>query len=339
MLPLSPRTATVVRGIGRTLIGAGTLLLLFVAYQLWGTGVAHSREQARLEDRFDAQLAEVGRMLPDDDASTGDPPPDESTTTTLPPELVAALDPSPGDPVARLRMPTIGVDEIVVHGVGVADLRKGPGHFPDSPMPGQPGNAAIAGHRTTYGQPFHDLDRLAPGDEIHVDTLQGSFTYRVMPHEGPEGDERGHFIVPETAVEVLDDAGDDRLTLTACHPKFSSRQRIIVTAELVDEPAAPLPDAERPGTDDAGSVDAPGPDPAPGDGAAADEDFGEGLGGDPDALVPAVAWSAAFLVALAATALVGRRWRRWPAYLVGAPLMAVPLVVAFAHIDRYLPAY
>lgn len=347
-LRLSPRTATVVRGVGRTLIGAGTIILLFVAYQLWGTGVTHAREQSQLEDRFADQLARVGDLSPttepprdDTDEESSDDTP--STSTTLPPEIVDALTPAPGDPIARLRIPAIDVDEIVVHGIGVADLRKGPGHFPDSPMPGQAGNAAIAGHRTTYGQPFHDLDRLSPGDEILIDTLQGSFTYRVMPHEDPDGEERGHFIVPETAVEVLDDAGDDRLTLIACHPKFSSRQRIITTAELVDEAVEPVPvpdDADDRSEEDDGGVDDPDIDDDPAaEHAAEDVDFGEGLGGDGDALVPAIAWSGAFLLAFAATALLGRRWRRWPAYLLGLPLMAVPLVIAFAHVDRYLPAY
>lgn len=331
-LRLSPRAAAVVRGVGRTLIGAGVVILLFVAYQLWGTGLAHSREQSRLEDRFAERLEAVEDLGVDLETDGDAPSTEDSTPDTVPPELVDALSPAHGDPVARIRIPAIGVDEIVVHGVDVADLRKGPGHFPDSPMPGQSGNAAIAGHRTTYGQPFHDLDRLAPGDEIQVDTLQGSFTYRVMPHEGADGDELGHVIVAETAVEVLDDVGDDRLTLVACHPKFSSRQRIIVTGELVDEPAADLPDR----TDDEPRADDDGDDE---DEVAAPADFGEALGGESDALVPAVLWGLAFLAALGATIAAGRLWRRWPAWLLGLPVMAVPLFVAFGHLDRYLPAY
>ena len=80
-------------------------------------------------------------------------------------------------------IPKIGVDKIVVEGVGRNDLRKGPGHYPDTPMPGQPGNAAIAGHRTTYGAPFNRIDELEPGDEILVTTLQGPFTYEVTGTE------------------------------------------------------------------------------------------------------------------------------------------------------------
>lgn len=329
MLPrLPPLAWRAVGAVGRGLIGAGVLVLLFVAFQLWGTGLTHARAQDRLADEFDQRLEEVGTATTstaaatDTTSTTGSTPTTATTAVPLTDEELAALVPGPGDPVARLRIPTIGVDEIVVHGVGVADLRNGPGHYPGSPMPGQPGNAAIAGHRTTYGQPFHDLDQLEPGDEIVVDTVQGSFTYRVMGHEADDG-EVGHFIVPETGVEVLLDAGDDRLTLTACHPKFSSRQRIIVTALLVDEPAPPTPRPEttEPELDDAAA------------------DFGEGLGGESGALAPALAWGGLFLAALAAVVVAGRRWRRWPAYLLGAPVLAVTLVVAFGHLDRYLPAY
>ena len=332
---LSPRAARAIGATGRVLIGAGALVLLFAAYQLWGTGYAHSRAQERLDDEFADRLAAVDPSDPDDaDGTTTTTADGPTTTTTVDPEVLALLVPAHGDPVARLRMPTIGVDEVVVHGVEVADLRQGPGHYPETPLPGQSGNAAIAGHRTTYGQPFHDLDLLQPGDEIHVETLQGTFTYVVDGHPADDGDERGHVIVADDAVEVLDDVGVDRLTLTACHPKFSSRQRIVVTATLDGDPVDAPPVPDDPDEPEDGLED-------PDDGAAAEpaDDFGEGLGGDPSALVPAVGWSAAFLVVLAGVIVLGRRWRRSPAYLLGAPVMAVPLVIAFSHLDRYLPAY
>ena len=81
--------------------------------------------------------------------------------------------------MATIRIPKIGVDKAVIQGVGVPDLKKGPGHYPSTPLPGQPGNAAIAGHRTTYGAPFYRLDELAPGDKILVATKQGHFEYKV----------------------------------------------------------------------------------------------------------------------------------------------------------------
>ncbi|MGY6501299.1 MAG: class E sortase [Acidimicrobiales bacterium] len=314
---MSQRTARVVAAVGRGLIGAGLVILAFVGYQLWGTGLQHSRAQSQLSSDFSDRLAaaEAARVTP-------------TTTTTTggggEADGVADLTPVLGEPVARIEIPAIDVDETVVHGVRVSDLRKGPGHFETSPLPGQPGNSAIAGHRTTYGQPFHDVDRLQPGDEIVVTTLQGEFTYQVMGHPDGDGPERGYFIVPPTAVDVLDEFGDDRLTLVACHPKFSSRQRIIVTALLVDDPVDPPTEVDE--------VAAPPVVPVA-------DDFGEGLDGDPDALVPAVLWGSLFGLTLAAAVAAGRMWRRWPAYALSAPLLAWFLFTSFVHLDQYLPSY
>lgn len=324
-----------VGAVGRSLIFAGVVVLLFVAYQLWGTGLQHARAQDRLTDEFATLLDQVDRLpTATTVVTTTTTTTAETTTTTIDPELLALLAPSPGDPVARILMPTIGVDQIVVSGVGVADLKLGPGHFPWTPLPGQPGNVAIAGHRTTYGQPFHDLDLLQPGDPIVVETLQGSFTYRVMAHPDDEGVEVGHFIVPPTAVEVLDDVGDNRLTLSACHPKFSSRQRIIVTALLEEEtepaPPTPIPDPVEP--------ELPSEDEPAGD-EPTDDGFGEGLEGDPEALGPATVWGVLALGVVLSAWLLGERWRRWPVYLGATPVFLVVLSACFFHLDRLLPAY
>ena len=177
-------------------------------------------------------------------AATPEPTP---TATPEPhPAWLAMLYRDRGSAIARMQIPSINVDKTVVEGVRVSDLRKGPGHYPTTPMPGQAGNAAVAGHRTTYGAPFGEIDQLIPGDQIIVTTIQGEFTYEVVAH----GDDNGHIIVPPTAVEVLDQNFRDhpnRLTLTACHPKGSARQRIIVVAELVGDPA---PTYARPGQEE-----------------------------------------------------------------------------------------
>ena len=81
--------------------------------------------------------------------------------------------------MARLEIPRIGLDEIVVSGVGVDDLQEGPGPLPRRPLPGEHGNAAIAGHRTTYGAPFLDIDKLKPGDEVVATTYAGRYVYKV----------------------------------------------------------------------------------------------------------------------------------------------------------------
>ena len=353
-LRLSHRTARVVGGVGRTLIGLGIITLLFVGYQLWGTGVQHSRAQDQMGDDFAARLeaTESARsttttstpQLPDERPSRGigaSGPlelPGVATTTTTPPEpdeidpeVLAALAPATGEPIAQMRIASIGVDETVVYGIGVGDLRKGPGVFPSNPLPGTPGNAAIAGHRTTYGAPFHNLDLILPGDEIVVETLRGEFTYVVEAHQNDEGIEVGHFIVPASGVHVLDDFGDNRITLIACHPKYSARQRIIVTGILQEEPVEPPPTTV-PDPDDP----APPPTTVP---ELPDDEWGEGLDGDRDALVPTAIWAGLFALALLVTIVLGHLWRRWPVYLLSAPLLAWLLWSCFVYLDRLLPSY
>jgi len=129
---------------------------------------------------------------------------------------------SPGDPLGKIEIPKIGVSDVFVAGTGTADLRKGPGHYPATPLPGQHGTVAIAGHRTTYGAPFHDVDKLRPGDRITLAMPYGRFEYRV---------ERTRIVDP-TALWVTDRVGYDRLVLSACHPLYSAAQRIIVFAKL-----------------------------------------------------------------------------------------------------------
>ena len=100
--------------------------------------------------------------------------------TTVPETTAAPAVPefASGDVMALLQIPSIGVETYVVSGVQPADLKQGPGHYPDTPMPGQLGNSAIAGHRTTYGQPFYRLDELKAGDQIELTTVQGHFDVR-----------------------------------------------------------------------------------------------------------------------------------------------------------------
>ena len=305
------RLARVLGAIGRVCITAGVLILLFVGYQLWGTGIREAQAQSSLESEFEQR---IGGVDDDTTATTVEAaPPAESPTTEVEPPPPP---PTEGDAVARLRIPRIDVDKIVVEGVQVDDLKRGPGHYPDSPLPGQPGNAAIAGHRTTYGAPFNRIDELEQGDEILVTTVQGSFRYEVQRQ----------LIVSPDQVEVLDDFGDSRLTLTACHPKYSARQRIIVVASLVG-PAAPAPAV------------------APGDGDPADdaeterpETIDAGLGGEHASPWPAIMLGVACALIWIAAWLLGKLWRRWPAYLVGLPVFLVVLFFFFENFSRLLPA-
>ncbi len=254
-----------VGNVGKTLIATGLLMFGFVAYQLWGTGIETARAQNQLENEFDALLAEtppvVPNFVPEDGTSTApaappstvadasQPEPAEPAEPAVdapelqPTEPVATLPPVPvqqqnipelenGDALARLEIPKIGRNDIVVAGVQTSDLKRGPGHFPDTPLPGQLGNAAIAGHRTTYGAPFFNVDKLEVGDEIIATTLNGRFTYRVT----------GQQIVASNEYWVVATADPSRatLTLTSCHPKYTAQKRIVIFSELVATDSAPV---------------------------------------------------------------------------------------------------
>jgi sortase A len=129
-----------------------------------------------------------------------------------------------GQGLTRLRIPDAGTDVIVVEGTGRSALRAGAGHYPGTPLPGQRGNVAIAGHRTTYGKPFANLDHLRTGSLIRLETPVGPYTYRLV---------RDPYPVPRSDLSVIDWSPGSTLTLTTCHPKGSARQRLVVRAELV----------------------------------------------------------------------------------------------------------
>ena len=286
---------------GRSLVAVGALVLLFVAYQLFGTNLVEARNQNALREQFERQLVEPG------------PPPapvgGSEAPVTVPP-------PAPGDAIGRMEIPRIGVDRILVEGISAEDLKKGPGHYPDAPMPGGQGNMAIAGHRTTYGAPFYRLDELVVGDPIIVSSPQGQFRYEVTES----------LVVEPDRVDVVAPTPDARLTLVTCTPRFSARQRLIVVAALVDEPLSsagpPLPSA-KPGAvvhDQKASL-------LTGDLSAEEASAG-----------PAVAWGIAAGAVALVIWLVGRRWRRWPAYLLGAPAFLVVLAAFFESLSRLMPS-
>src|SRR5215212_10000489 len=127
-----------------------------------------------------------------------------------------------GEPLGRIRMPSIGISSVVVAGTDTASLRLGPGHYPGTPLPGARGTVAIAGHRTTYGAPFRRIDRLGRGDRVELRMPYGTFVYEVERRR----------IVPPTATWVTHRVGYDRLVLSACHPLYSAAQRIVVFARL-----------------------------------------------------------------------------------------------------------
>ena len=145
-----------------------------------------------------------------------------------PPERVVRKEPLRGDAIGKLSIPSIGVSEYVVEGTDADNLRKGPGHYPDTPLPGQHGTSAIAGHRTTYGAPFRNLNKLKHNDRIVVELPYGTFVYRVDRTQ----------IVDDSALWVTKRVGHDQLVLTACHPLYSAAQRIVAFARLTERQPA-----------------------------------------------------------------------------------------------------
>jgi sortase A len=131
---------------------------------------------------------------------------------------------SDGQALGRLRVPRLGLSAVIVKGSSPAPLRKGPGTFDGTPLPGERGTAAIAGHRTTYGAPFRDIDDLRRGDLVVARMPYGTVRYRV----------EGHRIVQPDDLSVLRRVRHDRLILSACHPRFSSEKRIVVFAREVE---------------------------------------------------------------------------------------------------------
>jgi LPXTG-site transpeptidase (sortase) family protein len=234
----------------------GVAVLARVGFDLVVSNVIARHEQERLTERFaerlrlaaDGQIEGVfdtGPTSPEavdvDDFTDGDDVPvllfDPADLLAFDPvpDAITELPPVRGDPLGRIEIPSLDLDWAVVEGTSAAELRTGPGHIPGSSLPGQPGNAVLSGHRTTYGAPFHRLDELSEGDEIVVETTIGRHRYRVI----------SSLIVAPTDTWVVNGRDGAWLTLTTCHPKYSSRQRLVVFAALVEGPNYAAVEAQR----------------------------------------------------------------------------------------------
>jgi sortase A len=187
----------------------GLVVLLFAAWQLWGTSIEQAHAQQALRVEFQTHEHQVASP------PTGPALISANTRLSEPPE---------GSVVGHLQIPAIGVDQYVVEGTAEGDLAKGPGHYVGTSMPGQAGNVAIAGHRTTNGAPFNDLNLLKINDRVTLTTDTGEvLTYVVS---------QPPVAVSPADVAVLNTGNDSRLTLTTCNPKFSASQRLVVVALL-----------------------------------------------------------------------------------------------------------
>jgi len=289
----------------------GLLLLLFVAYQLWGTGISTRFHQEALRKQFDHDLAIARRD------STKPMKAPKSTPTSQPPGSVApptpGIAPADGQPIGTIDIPSIGVNYVVVQGTDTADLELGPGHYDNTPLPGQPGNAAIAGHRTTYLHPFYNLNELVAGDPIYVTTTQGRFQYDVT----------ALLVVAPTDLAVLDPTPVSTLTLTTCNPRFSAAQRLVAQATLISPPATIPIKAKPKVTRSNGS----GTNTIP-----------RGLAGSSGSAWLAIGWGAASAAFAAAVWLVARRqYRRLSRFTVAAVGFALFLVLLFFFFQSVTP--
>jgi sortase A len=296
--------------IGRILIGAGVIILLFAAYQVWGTSLQEAHTQTALRHTFvhEAKSDQLQQALntaaAQDKLPTG--PPVVAPTTSPPSE---------GQPVGDIRIPKIGINQIVVEGTNTQDLRKGPGHYTGTPLPGQAGNAGVAGHRTTYGHPFYNLDGVAVGDPIVLTTEQGVFVYDTVKSE----------VVAPDDNSVLTNSTGDMLTLTTCNPRFSASSRLVVVAKLAHTKLFAGVTAAK------GKAKAP-PKEKANSGALAGASDGQ--------VLTAVLWGIVVL-GVGALVLYLAHWfrrRRWPIWIGGGVVVLVLLYFFFAAITPLLPA-
>lgn len=269
------------RTAGRVITLVGLALVLFIGFEVFVSALVESRSQHQALSAF-KQVARTSRA-----------------------GAVAA--PAPGDPVALLSIPGLGLTQVVTEGVTSGDLQRGPGHLPGTALPGEVGNAVIAARRATFGGPFRRVDRLHPGDVVWCTTPQGSFRY-VVTEVG---------VVRPGRADVLAPTAEATLTLVTASPPYLASSRLVATAKL---DGVPLPAARL-------QPFAPG-----------GEDVA--LSGDASALPLALLW----LQLLAITVFAAWRLYRWrpqarrATYLLTTPVIVALLGLLFLAVDRLLPA-
>jgi sortase A len=253
-------------------------VVAFLVFALVLSGLVQAREQIGLQHRFTnelgSNLAPIGGVIPK------------------------------GAPVAVIQIPAIGLDQVVVEGSRSSQLRMGPGHVVGTSLPGQPGNAVIAGRRTLYRGPFHRLGSLHQGDTIRVTTGQGNATYKVAD-VGTRSPGDGSFV---------QDQRDNRLTLFTSGSPWSADGRLVVSATLQGKPYA--------ATQLQRTLDADG----------------LGLTGERDAAPNLLVWLELLAGAALLAAFLSSRWSRSRTWLLCAPVLALLLWFFFESATRLLPA-
>jgi sortase A len=308
------KTARVVGFIGKTFITTGLLLLGLVVYQLWGTGIETRRTQSALRQEFNRIIATTTPG-----SATTEPSRTAGTSAFLPVT----------DALALIEIPSINISKIVVEGITPKDLRRGPGHFPKTPLPGEMGNSAIAAHRTSYDAPFGNLNTIALDDVIYITTPKGKFAYTVIDVSVVDPDKTSILAnTPQVAT----------LTLITCHPRFSTSQRLVVRAELsTTSPTTSPPSTATPTTTAPQVVETTPPEVTS---EVSANDFGRWFS-DTSAIFPTLLCSA-LLIALAASRKYLRRrisvhiTSRRVASIATYALLSIPFLVTLFFFYRYV---
>ncbi len=215
------------RILGTVMIAAGIALLAW-AVTVWQwqdpfTAVMHNRDQRSLARSFERELQRhVPVQVPA--AATPAAPSAVDVRKTLARNAARwRKGAKEGDAIGRLRIPRLDLSEIVVNGTATDTLKRGPGRYLGTAMPGEGELVYVAGHRTTYGAPFAHIDRLRKGDRVFFELPYGTLEYAIT----------GHRIVEDTALWVLKSKGFEQLALQACHPRFFATHRYIAYAKAV----------------------------------------------------------------------------------------------------------
>ena len=229
--PRRPRRQrpSVVGVLGELFLTAGVLVLLFLGWQVWLNDIIVGAEQTTAANDLAEQWEAAGQPGETPTASAS-PTPTATAEPAVPGEPVVAARPAEGASFANLIVPRLGADyrRQIAEGVGLNVLnnrKTGVGHYPQTQMPGEVGNFAVAAHRTTYGAGFHDIDKLVVGDSIYVESADGwyKYVYRGTEYVRPTG-----VGVLEPVPQAVGVSSTDRvITLTSCHPYFSAAERII----------------------------------------------------------------------------------------------------------------
>lgn len=276
-----------VRSVGVTLTLLAVAILGFVGYLYYLSGVQEARAQTTLYARLQGELG--GATAPTGPAIPGHP---------VSPSSDAAV---PGDPIALLDIPAIGIsDMVIVEGTSPENLTLGPGHLRDTPFPGQAGISVVFGRRATFGSPFSDLPLLRKGDVLTTTTSQGLARYQVIALSNSSKP------VPFSEIP-------NQILLVTADSRIAPAHYIEVEARLL---GTPFPES--------------GYLPTVGSSEVA-------LGRDSFALIPAMAWAIALAAAALAGSFLAGRWARWPAWIVTIPVLLAIIWNLYESLSALLP--